>query len=274
MRILIPTDFSELSKVAVKYAVDFSKDVDVSLILLHISDVNAPGMARVSSKKLGEAIKTSTEAAMKELVATIKKENSHQINISHKIVYGTSIAKTIETTALENNIDLICIGTKGATGLKKIVFGSNAAAIIEHSSIPVLTIPELAEYKGIGNIAYSSDLYHLDRELKLILPYAKLTDSWIRILHIDKDKEGFDGDLHEKEKSLRKDFAYEKIKFNELKSGSVIEGINKFVSVVDVDMVIMFTHHTNFLEKVFKKSVTQNTAFQTSIPLLTFQKEK
>lgn len=274
MRILIPSDFSELSKVAVRYAVDFSKDVDVTLILLHVSDVNAPGMARISSKKLGEAIKSSTEAAIKELVASIKKDNSHDIDITYNIVYNNSIEKAVETAALENNIDLICIGTKGASGLKKIVFGSNAAGIIENSSIPVLTIPEFAEYKGIGNIVYSSDLNNLEKEIELILPYAKLMDSWIRILHVDKGKGVFEGDLEQKEQSLRKDFAYQKIKFNELKSDSVIDGINKFVGVVEADMVIMFTHHTNFIEKVFQKSVTQNTAFQTRIPLLTFQKEK
>jgi nucleotide-binding universal stress UspA family protein len=58
------------------------------------------------------------------------------------------------------------------------------------------------------------------------------------------------------------------------KLDSVVIGINKFVEDVDADMVIMFTHHTNFIEKVFQKSVTQNTAFQTRIPLFTFQKEQ
>ena len=98
-------------------------------------------------------------------------------------------------------------------------------------------------------------------------------DSWIQILHIDKDNEGYEGDLKQKEMNLRQDFSYQKIKLTELKINSVILGINKFVADVDADMVIMFTHHTNFLEKVFQKSVTQNTAFQTRIPLFTFQKD-
>lgn len=273
MRILIPTDFSELSKVAIKYSVELSKDVDIQLILLHVIDTNAPSRARIGSHKLQEAIKTSSENSMKELIGSIKKDNSHNIDISYEITSGSSIEKYVEIFALKNNIDMICIGTKGASGLKKILFGSNAAGIIQNSSIPVLTIPEFARYKGIGNIVYSSDLYNLDKEIDLIIPFAKLMDSWIHILHIDKDNERFDGDLHQKELSLRKDFSYQKIKFIELKSSSVIQGINNFVADVDADMVIMFTHHTNFLEKVFQKSVTQNTAFQTRIPLFTFQKE-
>ncbi|MCK0191432.1 universal stress protein [Arenibacter sp. F20364] len=273
MRILIPTDFSELSKVAINYALDFSKDVDVELILLHVIDTNVPSMARIGSSKLHEAIQSSSERSMKELIASIKKDNSHNIEISTEITSGASIEKYVEMFAVKNDIDMICIGTKGASGLKKILFGSNAAGIIQNSSIPVLTIPEFARYKGIENIVYSSDMYNLENEIALIVPFAKLMDSWIQILHIDKDNERFEGDIEQKEMSLRKDFSYQKIKFTELKIDSVIQGINKFVADVDADMVIMFTHHTNFLEKVFQKSVTQNTAFQTRIPLFTFQKE-
>jgi len=273
MRILIPTDFSELSTVAINYAVDFSVDIEVKLILLHVIDTNVPSMTRLGSSKLQEAIHASSERSMKELIASIKKDNSHNIDISYEITSGSSIEKYVEKFALKNNIDMICIGTKGASGLKKILFGSNAAGIIQNSSIPVLTIPEFARYKGINDIVYSSDMYNLENEIGLIVPFAKLMDSWIQILHVEKDNERFEGDLQEKEKNLRKDFSYQKIKLSELKSDSVIQGINKFVADVDADMVIMFTHHTKFLEKVFQKSVTQNTAFQTRIPLFTFQKE-
>jgi len=273
MRILIPTDFSELSTVAIRYVVDFSNDVEVELILLHVIDTNVPSMTRLGSSKLQEAILASSERSMKELIASIKKDNSHNIEINYEITSGSSIEKYVEMFAVKNNIDMICIGTKGASGLKKMLFGSNAASIIQNSSIPVLTIPEFARYKGIDNMVYSSDLNNLEKEIGLIVPFARLMGSRVEILHIDKDNERFEGDLQQKVEALKNDFSYQKIKFSELKSDSVIQGINKFVADVDADMVIMFTHHTNFLEKVFQKSVAQNTAFQTRIPLFTFQKE-
>lgn len=273
MRILIPTDFSELSTVAIRYVVDFSMDVEVELILLHVIDTNVPSMTRLGSSKLQEAILASSERSMKELIASIKKDNSHNIEINYEITSGSSIEKYVEMFAVKNNIDMICIGTKGASGLKKMLFGSNAASIIQNSSIPVLTIPEFARYKGIDNMVYSSDLNNLEKEIGLIVPFARLMGSRVEILHIDKDNERFEGNLQQKVEALKNDFSYQKIKFSELKSDSVIQGINKFVADVDADMVIMFTHHTNFLEKVFQKSVAQNTAFQTRIPLFTFQKE-
>jgi len=273
MKILIPTDFSPLSKIAIEYAVGLSKDIKLHLVLLHVVDTNRPAMARLSSRKLEEAIKMSSEQDMIELIKTIKKENSHNPKISTKIIYGASIEKEVEAFALKNNIDIICIGTKGASGLKKVIIGSNAAAIIENSSIPVLTIPEYARYRGVDNIVYSSDLENLDEEFEIIIPFAKLMKAWIHILHINEDNANFDEDFQKQEKRLRTLFSYKKIKVKELKATSVVQGINQYIADVDADMVTMFTHHTNLFEKLFRKSVTQNTALQTTTPLLTFQKE-
>ena len=273
MKILIPTDFSQLSKIAVQYAIGLSKVFELNLLLLHVVNTNTPAMARLGSKKLGEAIKTSSEQDMKELLKTIKNESNHNLSISTKIIFGTSIEEIVETFALKNNVDMICIGTKGATGLKKIIFGSNAAGIISNSTIPVLTIPEFARYKSINNIVYSSDLENLEEELKLLIPFAKLMNTWINILHINNEYENFDEDLQRQENRLKTLFSYEKIRTKELKTNSVIDGINQYVADIDANMVVMFTRRTSLFEKLFNKSVTQEEAFQTKIPLLTFQKE-
>lgn len=274
MKILIPTDFSELSKVAIKYATDLSKEIDIKLVLLHVLDIDTSSMTRLSSKRLNEASKTIAEQDIKEFAASLNKENSHDIIIDHKVVFGGSIANEIETFAIKNDIDIICIGTKGASGLKKVLFGSNAASIIENSSIPVLTVPEFTRFRGIKNIVYSSDLFNLEEEVYTVVMFAKLMNSWLHVLHIDRGDEHYKGDLKLEEKNLRKNTFYKKINLSELKSSSILQGINKFVADIDADMMIMFTHRTSLIEKVFQKSITQNTAFQTRIPLLTFQKDE
>ena len=277
MKILIPTDFSQLSKIAIQYVLDLSKVFELDMVLLHAVNTFTPTMARVGSKKLGEAIKSSSEQEMNELLKTIKNENSHNFKISTKIIFGASIEEAVETFALKNNVDMICIGTKGATGLKKIIFGSNAVGIISNSSIPVLTIPEYARYKGVNNILYSSDLENLEEELKLLISFAKLMNTWINILHINKESVDFDFEenLQGQENRLRTLFSYKKIRTKELENDSIINGINQYVSDIDADIIAMFTRSTSnsLIEKLFNKSVTQEAAFQTKIPLLTFQKE-
>jgi len=273
MKILIPTDFSQLSKIAIQYAIGLSKDFELDLVLLHVVRTNIPAMARLGSKKLEEAIKTSSEQDMNELIKTIKHQSNHNPKISSKIIFDSSIEKGVKAFALKNNIDIICIGTKGATGLKKVLFGSNAVEIIAKSSIPVLAIPENARYNGINNILYSSDLHNLEEELKIIITFAKLMKAWIHILHITNEYADFDEDLQGQDIRLQTLFSYKKIKIKELENASIIKGVNQYVADIDADMVTMFTHHTSFFEKLFNKSITQKAAFQTKIPLLTFRKE-
>jgi nucleotide-binding universal stress UspA family protein len=273
MKILIPTDFSQLSKVAIQYAIGLSTDFELDLVLLHVVNTNTPAMARLSSKKLEEAIKTSSEQDMTKLIKSIQNESNHNLKINTQIIFGASIEKNIEAFALKNNVDIICIGTKGATGLKKIIFGSNAAGIIANSSIPVLTIPEYAIYKGINNMVYSSDLENLVEELKLIIPFATLMDTWIHILHIKNTQDDSNEDFQGQEDKLRALFSYDKIKTKELANDAVIKGINQYATDIDADMVTMFTRNTSLFKKMFTKSVTQTAAFQTKTPLLTFQKE-
>lgn len=119
MKILIPTDFSQLSKIAIQFAIALSQGFEHDLVLLHVINTNTPAMARLSSKKLEEAIKSSSEQDMNQLIETLKNEYNHNPNISPKIIFGPSIEDEVEVFALENNVDMICIGTKGATGLKK-----------------------------------------------------------------------------------------------------------------------------------------------------------
>lgn len=272
MKILIPTDFSDLSKIAVQYVIGLSKDIHFDLVLLHFVHSDAYIGTRLSSRKLKDAIKASSEDDMDELINNIKMDIGPEVEISSEIVFGSSIANEIELFATQNNIDMICIGTKGVTGLKKILLGNNAAGIIDHSSIPVLTIPEYATYEGVQNIVYSSDLKNLDRELEFIIPFAKMMDAWIHVLHIEDEHMGFGDDLEGQENRLKTEFSYKKIKVKQLKNDSIIKGINQFAEDVGADIVAMFTHHTTFLEKLLHKSVSQNAAFQTKIPLLTFQK--
>lgn len=272
MKILIPSDFSPLSKIAVEYAIELSKEYELEMVLLHVIDTSMPAMARLSSSKLEEVIKANAEKDMNMLVETIKQDNNLDLNLSSEILSDSSIKKGVERFAKNNEIDLICIGTQGATGLKKIFFGSNAAGIISISSIPVLTIPEDAVYKGVNKLVYSCDLENLEKELKLLIQFAGFLNSWVHILHINTEPEDFDYDLQGQKNRLRALFSFEMIRTKVLENDSIINGLNQYVEDIDADMVVMFTRNTALFDKLFKKSITKKAAFQTRTPLLTFQK--
>lgn len=273
MKLLVPTDFSKLSKIAVKYALGLCQEFEHEMVLLHVISTSTPAMARLNSKKLEEAIKVSSEREMNALLKSIKKEISHDIKVHSKIIYHSSLVKGVESYALKNNIDLICIGTKGATGLKKILIGSNAAGIISNSKLPVLTIPEFARYNGVENIVFSCDLENIKEELNRLVPFAKLMNACIHILHVNTKSGNINPDLLDRENELKTFCSYDKIKTKILDNDSIIDGLNEYVTSLDADMIAMFTRSASLFEKLFDKSITQEAAFQAKTPLLTFQKK-
>ena len=272
MNILIPTDFSKLSKIAIEYILGLNRDIELNITLIHVLNTSVP-QARVTTKKLEEAIKMSSEVEMKKLIRTLEKENSSNQDIKYKIVVAPYIEEAVEKFALNNDIKLICIGTKGASGLKKLFIGSNAVAIIKNSSIPVLTIPEYARYRGIDRVLYCSDLYNLNEELGKIISFIKLLDSSIQIVHVEEESEDSNLNILSEEKKLRELFSYKNISIKKLQNVSVMEGINQQVANIDAELLVLFTHTTNLFEEIFQKSVTQKIAFQSRVPLLSFQKK-
>src|SRR5690606_33584484 len=157
-KILIPTDFSELSKVAVFYAIELAQKLEGELIVVNVVNTEAPPMTRLGLHRLRAAFKNSAEKDMVLLITEINKKYKHsnKVNITHKILFGSSVSETIARFAMHNNIDLVVTGTKGATGLKKVFLGSNATSIINKSSVPVITVPELTKFKGLKNIVYAT----------------------------------------------------------------------------------------------------------------------
>lgn len=57
MRILRSTDFSTMSKIAIQYVVDLSKDIELDIVLLHVLATSTSSRGRIGTKKLGQAEK-------------------------------------------------------------------------------------------------------------------------------------------------------------------------------------------------------------------------
>lgn len=272
MKILIPTDFSKLSRVAVDYAIAFGEKINATIVLINVLDISTPPRARLGSSRMEEAIKKSAEENMLQLIESIKKSSTTSIDISSSIQFGWSITETLEEFAKHNDIDIIFVGTKGASGVKKVILGSNAAAIIESSSVPVITVPEYARFNGLSRIVYATDLSNINQEMNFILPIAKLFEAWINVVHIVESSSDSDVDTVQMTKMLINTLDYSKIKMENVISEDISSGINEFIANVDGDLLVMFTHKLSFIEKVFGKGITRDIAYQTRIPLLSFNK--
>ncbi len=272
MKILVPTDFSDLSKVAVLYAANLAKTLNADLILLAVININASAATSMRWEKLqSEMIKNSNEDA-DTLIREIKAQVDSAPQISYSYVIGYPVQDQIETFASANGADMIIMGTKGATGMKKVLMGSNAAAVIDHSSKPVIAVPGETVFKPITKIVYATDMVHLDDEITKVAQLAKLFDASVEVLHVIRSDSDKSFNTAQITADVIKLTGYSKISFQVSKNDSTAEEVDNFVVKQEADLVAMFTHKLDFYEKLFGKSITRQLAFHASIPLLTFNK--
>jgi nucleotide-binding universal stress UspA family protein len=275
VNILVPTDFSDLSKVAIRYAVKMANKMDGNITLLHVlADIVQPTRAsmRLRLKALERELLTIAEEDFVPILEEADKLNKTNHSIKHKIQMGQSFNNTVKRFAKKHRSGLIIMGTRGASGLKKFVMGSNTTSMVEVSHIPVLAVPEDASFKAIKNVVFASNLEHIDKELKAMLPYLKVFGATLHVLHITskgKDLEALADDV----KAKLKKTDYRKSTVTIRVSDKIDWAIESFVEEIKPDMLAMFTTEHKFFDKLFNRSITRKMAFHSHVPLLAFKRK-
>lgn len=275
VNILVPTDFSELSRVAVQYAFRIVNKLGGSVTLLHV--VGTSETVRATMRRQVQSVERElVETAIEDIEALLKEvsKNIRTIQpVRYKVVKGKSFSETVTRVAKRLRMGLIIMGTKGAGGLKKVVMGSNTTSIIEASHIPVLAVPVKAEFKNFRNIIYATDLKNLEKELKILVPYVERFGAVIHLLHVLPNGREITNVEEKIEKTVKK-LKYENMVTLVLVDRNIDAAIAQYIDVSKADMLAMFTHELNFYEKLFDRSYTRRMAFHSKVPLLAFKHSK
>ncbi len=272
VNILVPTDFSQLSKSALKYAIKIANTLNGNVTVLHVITrtraIRITVRERIKSSEQRE--KTAEELDLERLIKTLSEQYKTSKPIQYQVVRGSYFASTLMKEAKKLRSGLVVMGTHGATGIAKAVLGSNTASVIEVSHVPVLAVPEQAEFKGFRNVVYASDLRHLGDELKILVRYVEKFGSTIHLIHIVPPGESI-GPAETLIENLLQKLSYKNIVTLVLVDNNIDSAIDQYVEVSKADVLAMFTHELSFFEKVFDKSMTRKMAFHSRIPLLAFR---
>jgi len=275
--ILVPTDFSKNASYALNYAIELAKQENAKLILLHayhIDYTNSYVPANLIEKEIQEAEQKSN-AHLKTLTTKV----THAGNIKCEYISTQDFAvDAILSTIKEKNIDLVVMGTKGASGLTEVIFGSNTAKVIEKATCPVIAVPENALFKTIKKITYASDYHNSDMEaLKKVLELAKPFKAQLNVLHIT-EKKHLTGDEKQKMQKfmdeVQKKIKYNNLSFQVLHGEDIEQKLEEYLEDESTDLLVMSTHHRNLLDKLFNTSITKKLAFHTKVPLMAFHYKK
>lgn len=140
-KILVPVDFSDNALVASRYAANLAKEMNWSIHLFHTYLYFSSNFANEEFNQ--EIYDYETETANKNMdeFAQQVREAFPNVAISSECKDGVLGVQLQEVTK-DGEYSLIIMGTKGASGLKHVVMGSNTFDVIKKSNVPVLAVPE------------------------------------------------------------------------------------------------------------------------------------
>lgn len=272
MKILLPTDFSTGSKIAIEYAIQLGIKFNAELILISVVNISGPARGSLQARDLEELLVNDARNECVTLLEQLKSTHKIIPKMNYEVVIGYPINKVICNFADNNSIDFIIMGTKGATGLQKIFLGSNAASVIDKSDHPVMAVPEFAKFKDVADIVYATDIMNLYEELEKVVSFARTFTSRIHILHVTSPREEMAINAKEVVDELIEKLHYPHISFAVSHTDDPVEGINEYVVNNKIDLLAMFTHERTLFEKLMGKGITRQIAFLNNVPLLAFKK--
>lgn len=271
-KILVPTDFSKYAGYATDFALALATMEKAHVHFLHVVEypsgamVDAMGMMVPVPADLDfvNVLKDNSLKKMKAMIRELEPDATYDVQIGNPSII-------IQEAIQDKSIDLVVMGTKGASGLKEIFIGSNAEKVVRRSLCPVITIHEETEATEIENIVFASDLREESEEL--MQKFKHLQNTFHAHLHIVKintsDHAADDDEELTHLNEIASKYKLKNYSLNIYKHKHEDEGILAFAKSVNADMIALGTHGRTGLPHFLAGSVAENLVNHARCPIWT-----
>jgi len=272
-RILLPTDFSENSYNAIKYAVQLLQNDVCEFYLLH---TYTPAIASAGSMLDSYSIITIQQIAhdnaeknidtLKErLLKDFHNENHSFTSITSFNMLIAEMCNIIE----EHNIDFVVMGTQGATGAKEIFIGTHTMFALKKISCPLIAVPANFNYEAPKEILFPTD-YKLDHNNKYLSLLRDLCETHVSRLHILNAYYGnpFTAAQEDARAFLDTYFSNNAHLFHIAEGTDIIGAVEKFQEKNMINFMVMIHNKHNFFENMLFKPVINQVVYHTNVPFL------
>jgi len=259
--ILVPTDFSDNAKNALKYAARLAPYLETELTILHAYKLlQRAGSFIALEQKMSKQAKKD----IKKMIEELNKREKADTVIKTKVIKGKTIP-VIAETAKKKKADLIIMGTQGASGLREIFIGSTTSGVIKNTDLPVLAIPSGFVYKKPRKIVFAidDDFRAAKDNVKTLIDLTKALKA--KVLFFNVQVKDTDNNVDAK---ITEEFKEIKSSFHQVASENINEAIHQFVKEEEADILCMIKRNRGFVGNALHKSVTQREVYHSDVPLL------
>ncbi|OOG74546.1 universal stress protein [Flavobacterium sp. A45] len=271
-RILIPTDFSKYADEAIEVGAEIAKKNDCEIILIHMLEL--PG-------QMNDAIKGET--SIPEIMLFKRKAEETLKNIKNRpYLAGIKITEVvrldnayqgINNYIKQNSMDLIVMGSHGATGINEIIIGSNTEKVVRQSETPVLVIKNKIDNFKIQNIIFASDFSkEIKKPFQKMLDFTKLFGAKLNLVMICTPN-SFKSTLASRKivNDFVADFDMPEYTFETYNESNIEKGIINYSNEKDADLIAFCTHGRTALSHFFTGSISEDLVNHANKPVLTFK---
>lgn len=272
-RILIPVDFTTTSEKAISKAIAISKVLRADICLLHVLEYNPYQFSVVPTSQIAAPSVTEIEKAIANRMDAmrIKIRQKYKINPEIHVTTG-HIDSGIISFSKKKKIDLVIMGTHGASGYKELFIGSNSQRVVTLSDIPVLTIQKKIAKPGFKHILVPIDnSLHSREKVNIAMTFAKLFGAKLHILGLpnSNDKASL-GKFKIKIGTVEKTIKAQGISYKTsiAKGGSLATTAMKYAEQSNCDLIIINTGHESEITGIFLGAFAQQIVNHSKIPVL------
>ncbi len=267
--ILVPTDFSDTANKARDYAIQIARELDAQIILLNTYHIPYSG---ASSGTLVNLDKVALEEAEKSM-----SNQSEYLNLNYSDILFKTLCKpgllvdSVGRIGKNKEVDLIVMGTTGASGVFENYLGSNTSALIGSINIPLIAVPSSSTNNFPKKIVVANDLMQSGKDelydiLKELVVKTESTVDFLFIMDEESQMEKKVQRLISAKFDEHFDTNYHPFHFRE--NENVKDGILEYLEKNSFDLLTVVSHQRSFWEGLFHKSVSKSLVKNASLPIL------
>lgn len=271
-RILVPTDFSKEAENALKVAAQLARKYNAEIFLLHMLELPFQQIDVLSGKSdLPEAM-FFMKLAHQKFEQALEKDYLQGIEVHETVDFHESFAE-IKNVCKKRNIDIIVMGSHGASGFKEMFIGSNTEKVVRTSDIPVLVIKNEHENFDVSNFVFASDFKNDSKETyKQAIKLAESFGAKIHLVMVNTANNFTTTfDANKRINDFIKGNTFENYTINIYNDKSVESGILNFSHSINADLIGISTHGRQGISHFLNGSISEDIVNHAKRPVMTFK---
>jgi nucleotide-binding universal stress UspA family protein len=252
------------------FAAEMARNINASLMLLHVYQIPVSVTEVPIVTVSTEELRKDVEAKLHELKETVTHNTSGKIKIYAESRMG-DVLNEIEGVCEHVKPFAVIMGTKGASGVEKILFGSVTLTAIRHLVWPVIVVPPGKKYgKGIKKIGFACDFDKVveTTPVQFIKNMVKEFGAELHVLNVDHENKHFKPDTPEESLMLHTLLEELRPSYHFINNEDIEDGINEFADKNNIDLLITIPKKHKLLDNLFKPSSTKQLVTQSHVPVM------